>query len=206
MTKEHMRTLVSVLLSGLFIGVEVSLSMSLMCLMTANCIQKGPSQASDQAPRLVEMIPRLHEWNCGDDRAMRKRVSKLTERSSDCLYNQRFILSLQRIKALQLTTLPHHKSKLHTIIPPSQSSSTMSFTYNHDDLEVTDSFATPRLPDHDDIEDTQSFEGPVTDPDVPTFVHHVGLGDPIGHMPVSLSQPVYGLSPLANMYQSRCRV
>lgn len=32
MTKEHMRTHVSVLLSGLFIGVEVSLSMSLVCV------------------------------------------------------------------------------------------------------------------------------------------------------------------------------
>lgn len=82
----------------------------------------------------------------------------------------------------------------------------MSFTYTHDDLDVTDSFATPRLPDHDEIEDTQSFEGPITDPDVPTFVHRVGLGDPIVHMPVSLSQPIYGLFPLANRYQSRCRV
>lgn len=68
----------------------------------------------------------------------------------------------------------------------------MSFADNHEDVETTEPFATPRIPEHDDFEDTQSFEGPITDPDIPTLAVRAGLGDPRGRMPVSLSQLVYG--------------
>ncbi|KAL9069549.1 MAG: hypothetical protein Q9161_005467 [Pseudevernia consocians] len=59
----------------------------------------------------------------------------------------------------------------------------MSFADSHDDVEATEPFATPRIPNHDDFEDTQSFERPIADPDVPTFAVRAGLGDPLGRMP-----------------------
>lgn len=70
----------------------------------------------------------------------------------------------------------------------------MSFTQNNNDFEATDSFEMPRILDHDDFEDNQPFEGPVANSDAPTLVSRVGLGDPRGHMPVSLSHVSYGLS------------
>ena len=80
----------------------------------------------------------------------------------------------------------------------------MSLTYNHDDVEATESFETPRNLDHDDFEDNQSFEGPATDPYTSTFVLRAGLGD-THQMPVSLSHPVHGLSMFADRCHPRCR-
>ena len=80
---------------------------------------------------------------------------------------------------------------LHTTLPPShpsQTTFTMSFTYNHDQLEAIESFDTPRLLDRDDFEDTESIEDPAAYPNVSAFVLRAGLGDPRGHMPVGLSR------------------
>lgn len=69
----------------------------------------------------------------------------------------------------------------------------MSFTHNDDDFEATDSFEMPRILDHDDLEDSQPFEGPATNPDASRHILRAGLGDPRGHMPVSLSHIIYDL-------------
>ncbi|CAD6573922.1 MAG: hypothetical protein ASARMPREDX12_006318 [Alectoria sarmentosa] len=60
----------------------------------------------------------------------------------------------------------------------------MSFNHYHDDFKATESFEMPRILEHDDFEDNHSVKGPVTDPEVPTFVLRAGLDDARGHMPM----------------------
>ena len=80
----------------------------------------------------------------------------------------------------------------------------MSLTHNHNDFEITESLAVPRVLDHDDFEDNPSVAGPVTDSEIPSFMGHVGLGD-VQHMPVSLSYPIYSLLLFTDKYHPRCR-
>lgn len=79
----------------------------------------------------------------------------------------------------------------------------MSFTHNHDNFEATEPLGIPRF--LDDFEDNGSLEGPMTEPDVLRFVRRVGLSDPHGHMPVSLSHLITVLLSLVDRCHPRCR-
>lgn len=74
-------------------------------------LETGASSCENDTSRRGEKV--LYESDCGDDRAMQKRVSKPTEKYSDCLHNQHLIPRFQRIKAHRLTSLPYHVNTAH---------------------------------------------------------------------------------------------